>query len=97
MASVSRLVRGGQKRACRVRGVWRVSAAGDRAIRAGKWKLVSKHDQPWELYDLEADRTEMNDLAARMPDRVKELAAQWAQRTNVLPYPRPGTQSRTAR
>jgi arylsulfatase A-like enzyme len=72
----------------------------NRAIRAGKWKLVSKHGQSWELYDLEADRTEMNDLAARMPDRVKELAAQWerwAKRTNVVPYPCPGTQSRTAR
>ena len=42
----------------------------------------------WELYDLKADRTEMNDLAEQEPARVKELAAKWeayAQRANVYP------------
>jgi Arylsulfatase A and related enzymes len=32
---------------------------GNRAVRAGKWKLVSKYPDQWELYDMEADRTEM--------------------------------------
>jgi arylsulfatase A-like enzyme len=62
----------------------------NRAIRAGDWKLVAVHGKPWELYDLSADRTELTDLAARMPDKVTELAAKWeawAKRTNVLPYP----------
>ncbi|HVK14916.1 MAG TPA: arylsulfatase [Gemmataceae bacterium] len=62
----------------------------NRAIRAGDWKLVAVHGKPWELYDLSADRTELTDLAAKMPDRVTELAAKWdawAKRTNVLPYP----------
>src|SRR5262249_47376209 len=62
----------------------------NRAIRMGKWKLVSLHGKPWDLHDLEADRTEWNDLAAGQPDRVKDMAArweQWAKRTNVLPYP----------
>jgi len=48
-------------------------------------KLVSQtHDHwqqatpgEWELYDLEADRTEMNDLAQRMPEKVKELEARY--------------------
>ena len=60
----------------------------NRAVRAGKWKLVAKENQAWELYDIEADRTELNNVAAKQPDKVKELAAQWdtwAVRTNVLP------------
>lgn len=61
---------------------------GNRAVREGRWKLVAKEDQPWELYDMERDRTEMHDLAAQQPDRVKAMAAQWdawAARANVLP------------
>ena len=36
---------------------------GNRAIRDGKWKLVMKLKGPWELYDIEADRTEQHDLS----------------------------------
>lgn len=62
----------------------------NRAIRSGRWKLVAVHGKPWELYDLETDRTEQKDLAARMPEKVRELSATWdawAKRTHVLPYP----------
>jgi len=61
---------------------------GNRAVREGKWKLVAKEDKPWELYDMEADRTEMNDLSEKFPEKVKELASKWdgwAARANVLP------------
>jgi arylsulfatase A-like enzyme len=45
------------------------------AVRSGDWKLVVAEGgsgQP-ELYDLTADVGERNDLAARHPERVKEL------------------------
>jgi len=64
---------------------------GNRAVRIGKWKLVAKgRTGPWELYDMEADRTELNDLAAGHGDRVREMAAvwqQWAERAHVVPWP----------
>ena len=37
---------------------------------------------------MDADRTEMNDLAAKQPDRVKAMIAQydeWAARCGVIP------------
>ena len=53
-------------------------------------KFVAGHKQAWELYDLEADRTELNNLAKQHPQRVKELAAKWdawADRCGVKPWP----------
>lgn len=61
---------------------------GNAAVRIGQWKLVRKYPEPWELYDLQADRTELDDLASRHPERVSEMAAQydaWAARCGVLP------------
>jgi arylsulfatase len=62
----------------------------NKAIRAGRWKAVAVHDGPWELYDMEVDRVELQNLADRHPGKVNELAAKWetwAKRTNVFPYP----------
>jgi arylsulfatase A-like enzyme len=61
---------------------------GNRAVRDGRWKLVAKENQPWELYDMEKDRGEVHDLAVKHPAKVKELATQWdawAARADVLP------------
>ena len=68
---------------------------GNRAIRDGKWKLVAKENQPWELYNMEADRTELNDLSTKYPARVNELSAKWdawAARAGVLPWARGAAQ-----
>ena len=62
---------------------------GNQAIRMGQWKLVRRHGQPWELYDIDNDRTELNNLAARESARVEMMSAKWdawAQRANVLPW-----------
>ncbi len=63
---------------------------GNRAVRVGNWKLVAKHGQPWQLYDIANDRVESNDLAPKMPGKVKELSAKYeayAKRANVEPWP----------
>lgn len=66
---------------------------GNRAIRDGRWKLVMKHsknDPQWELYDMQADRSELRNLADSQPDLVGRLAAEWqtwADRIGVQPWP----------
>jgi arylsulfatase len=62
---------------------------GNRAMRVKQWKLVAQQGQPWELYDMEADRTEQHNLASAHPEKVKELSGlyeAWARRCNVVPY-----------
>jgi arylsulfatase len=61
---------------------------GNRAVRDGRWKLVARENQPWELYDIKGDRTEMINLATKYDKKVKELSARWdawASRAQVLP------------
>lgn len=73
---------------------------GNRALRMGNWKLVSKtqkqrkftpaDENAWELYDMEEDPSEINNLALKYPDKVKTMAALWekeAQRTMAKPWP----------
>jgi arylsulfatase len=62
----------------------------NRAIRVGDWKLVAKAGSDWELHDMATDPVELNNLAPRQPERVRELAERWdawAKRCQVLPYP----------
>lgn len=73
---------------------------GNRAIRTGKWKLVSRvqknkvfttsDENAWELYNLETDPTEINNLVTKYPEKVKSLIEMWekeAIRTKAKPWP----------
>jgi len=66
---------------------------GNAAIRQGKWKLVRANRQnrgKWELYDMENDRSEMHDLADKLPEKARELETLWekhARRTMIHPKP----------
>ncbi|OIN59952.1 arylsulfatase [Arsenicibacter rosenii] len=66
---------------------------GARYARYGDWKIVaSGRDTTWQLYHLASDRTETTDLAARYPDRVKQLDGEWrkwAASHSVFPKPAP--------
>ena len=80
---------------------------GNRAVRHGRWKLVSYYSEPrgftagpvgrgrrtgpWELYDMEADRVELHDVAAAHPqlrDRLIEEYGRFSERTGVADWER---------
>jgi arylsulfatase A-like enzyme len=71
---------------------------GCRALYENGWKAVSFHpiqdprqtfdEDRWELYDVEADPSETNDLAAVEPERLASMIERWwdeAERNQVLP------------
>src|SRR5262245_41305979 len=73
---------------CGTRGIWQKG-----------WKAATEHgplpsDQGhldkdrWQLFHADEDRSEANDLAAKHPDKLKELVELWreeAAKYNVLP------------
>ena len=68
---------------------------GSRALVAGEWKAVCKHEagadfdtEPWELYHLADDMSECVNLADQQPEKLDELIELWwseAERNGVLP------------
>ena len=61
---------------------------GNRAVRKGDWKIVSRTPaNEWELYDLASDRTEQHNLATEHPEKLKEMVVlydAWAKHCGVL-------------
>lgn len=84
--NIATMIKGGQGNPDRTFG-W--EHEGQRGFRKGKWKLVRLSDKAWELFDMESDRAEQNNLAAEHPELVAELEAgytQWADRVGVVAW-----------
>jgi arylsulfatase A-like enzyme len=71
---------------------------GTRAIYHKGWKAVARHgalsgkghfmEDKWELYHIETDRSEINDVGEQFPEKKLELIATWfaaAGKNNVFP------------
>lgn len=62
-----------------------------RSVHQDNWKLVKlRPNDPWQLYNLQTDGTEQFDLAAKNPNKVKQLSLlwdTWAAENQVLPKP----------
>lgn len=63
----------------RERDLW-FEHEGNRALRDETWKLVSRHPDSWELYQIEDDRTEMHDLSDAEPERLRRMISAWEER-----------------
>ncbi len=76
------------------RGILCWEHEGNCAIRKGKWKLVSRFPDSWELFDMEQDRTELHNIADIHPEVTASLAAAyrvWAKRVGAQSWPMPET------
>jgi arylsulfatase len=63
---------------------------GTRAVREGRYKLTALRGGSWKLYDMDRDRTEIDDLSDKEPQRVASLAGKWdawAAENQVTPLP----------
>lgn len=64
---------------------------GNCALRDGAWKLVCRYPGPWELYNLEKDRTEQKNLIAGESFLVGKMIKEWqhwAAECGVVPWER---------
>lgn len=64
---------------------------GNSAIRLNQFRLVRQHGHDWEFYDMEADRTELNNLAgahAVLETDLKRQYQGWADGSGVMDWDR---------
>ncbi len=69
-------------------GKWKIVSGGILHGPYGQWKTYSS--LPWQLFNMETDRSELTDLSAQYPDIVLRMAAmweKWAHEANVYPMP----------
>jgi len=62
--------------------------AGGKAMRQGAWKMVKRNGGEWELYNLQDDPTELNDLCNARTDILKKMSAAyagWEKEVGVIP------------
>ncbi len=57
-----------------------------KALRIGNWKISALIGGKWELFNLAVDRTETNNLAEKMPDKIEEMKAVWLQEYDRIFY-----------
>ena len=63
---------------------------GNKAVRQDHWKLVKRHKQEWELYDLSVNPTEIQNVVDQFPKKKAKLLKaynQWAEDNQVLEWP----------
>jgi arylsulfatase A-like enzyme len=63
------------------------------AVRRGNYKALQRYDTgEWELYDLDADRSELHNIAGEHPETMRALSEEWhawADTHHVVPKPSP--------
>ena len=67
-------------------GVIFIEHESNPCVREDDWKLVVLGNQPWELYNISINLTEIKNLTSADPERVQHLAglwSEWAKRADV--------------
>lgn len=54
-----------------------IEHGGNRGVITEKWKLTADTGEDWQLFDLDCDRFERNNVAGSNPEIVEYLAEQW--------------------
>ena len=60
---------------------------GNCAVRWGKYKLVKRYPRPWELYDINNDRTELNNIIKsnkKIADKLISMYKKWAVENEIM-------------